>query len=494
MAKDSSALQRTNKVVLLINFILDLFLVLGYTGEVIKKQKSVEYVIVFALLVLIPMGIAFYFYRKNKDSEKIKYITLAGYFIVYIFAMFTASNLRLLVYVYMFPIILMYFLYFDLALMVTACSSALVINIAKIVYSMMQGKNNPDLTTDYTIQFASVFLYGVSLIVATKLSNKFNTEKMENIQEQKKQQEAILEDVLKIAAVMDKNSKEVYAIVGELAAATGAVSNAVHEIAKGSAETADNMQIQSQLSSEIQEIIVDTSKASEDMGEISQATEEFVKKGMEIVESLNHKATVVNESSENVYNTMLQLKDNSNEIQNITSLITGISEQTNLLSLNAAIESARAGEAGKGFAVVAEEIRKLAIQSKDSANNIKNIINELHEKSDQAVEAVVKLKQVNDEQNDLIDNTQKIFVSVTEKIKEVNDNINLVSRRVNEIVGANDKLVESIQHISSASQQATASTQEADAMTNQSIQKANNAQKLVQELIYTSKQMEKHIK
>lgn len=483
-----------NRSVLLINWILNLVLVLGYLMEYFKGAKSLGYILVLFSIVFVPLIMASILYFRNKESKVMKFVTLSGYFIMYTFVMFMADIDRILVFVYMFPIILMYFLYFDLKIMVASCSLALLINIAKITYYMfVLHITDPNSTTNFTLQIAVVLLYSISVILSTKLSNKFNKEHLESIKKETEKQEAILADIFKIAAVLDKNSLQVFDIVAELTATTEVVTNSVHEIAKGSTDTAENIQTQSELTHQIHKIIENTSGLSEKMGKASTDTMEDVNKGIIIVNNLSLKATAVNENSENVYNTMFELKNKSNDIQTITEIITGISEQTSLLSLNAAIESARAGESGKGFAVVADEIRKLAMQSKDSASNIVNIISQLQQKADESVGAVGKLKEVNAEQNLLILQTKEIFNAIISKMKDVNENVNFVNERINEILTSNNKIVDSISEMSALSEQVTASAEQANTLTNQNIEKVGAAKKLVEELVETSNEMNKYI-
>lgn len=310
--------------------------------------------------------------------------------------------------------------------------------------------------------------------------------------EEQSKQENILTDVLEIAAVLDKNSKEVHRIVKELEEFTNTASNAVMEIEKGAADTASNIQVQSGLTHDIHGLISDTSKDSEVMEQISVNTAEAVAEGMEIIEVLNEKSDDVSQNSDSAYNIMLDLKQKTDEIRTITDLISSISEQTNLLSLNAAIESARAGETGKGFAVVADEIRKLAAQSKESTDGIIRIINELYDQTDRSVEAVLKLKEANEEQNALVSRTMDIFTGISQKMNEVRENVNRVNDKVSKILEANNKMVESINEISAVSEQVTASAQEACALSAQNIEKAREAGVYVEELIETSMQMSKY--
>lgn len=486
----NNALQSTNKVVLIINWVLDLVLILGYILEYVKGSKELSYILTMVAMVLVPMLLATFLYFKNRQSNYIRFITIAGYFIMYTFVMFTASPDKLLVYTYMFPILLMYFLYFDLIFIIVNCSIAVTINVVKVIYYISAlNINDSAATTNFTIQFASILLFSISLIASSTLSNRYSQEKIRNIKKEKDRQESILDDILKTAAILDRNSKEVYRIVDELAESANITTKAVYEIAEGSSNTASNLQFQSELTHSIHNLIQDTSKASKNMGDISASTSDTVAKGLEIVEALNQKAEIVSENSDNAFRLMNDLKEKSNEIRKISEFITGISDQTNLLSLNAAIESARAGEAGRGFSVVADEIRKLAAQSRESANSIAVIIKELQHHSDLSVDAVVKLKEMNHEQNEQIADTMSIFKDITLKMDKVKENVGFVDIKIQNILDSNDKLVGSINEISAVSEQVTANAQEASALTNQNIEKVEQVKEHVRELISTSESM-----
>ena len=136
---------------------------------------------------------------------------------------------------------------------------------------------------------------------------------------------------------------------------------------------------------------------------------------------------------ERVVATMVSIKDSSNRIVEIISVIDGIAFQTNILALNAAVEAARAGELGRGFAVVASEVRALAQRSASAAKEIKQLIAESVEKvelgSNLVDEAGGTMKQIVSSVQQVAGIMGEIAVASNEQndgIKQVNQAISLM--------------------------------------------------------------------
>lgn len=482
----------TNRVVLIINSILSLFLACGYMAEFLKGNRSLQYIIVFVTIVIIPISIALIMYIKNAGSNTIKHVTMVGYLIVYSFALATASTR--LAFVYIFPIVVMYLLYFDLRFTICSYSYVFVLNIAVMLQTLLFGKVDKQDITELTIQFAAIVLFGIAIILSTSLSNKFSSEKLDNIKKQQLKQDEILYKILEAANILDSNAREVQNFMTEFNISIGQVSSSIDEISRGAQSTSENMMQQSEATEKISELIQLTSGLSKQMGELSNNSINDVNEGLYVVNQLNDKAAIVNERSLKVEKEMAQLESKTSEILGITTIISDISAQTNLLSLNASIEAARAGEAGKGFAVVADEIRQLADQSKQSSTKIYTIINELNETVQNCVEQIHNMKSANQDQNEFILNTKDIYSHISDNTSKLSNNVKAVNSRIENIVESNESIIESINKIAEVSEETAASSEEANAMANANLENVEELMLKIQNIINTADAMREYVK
>ncbi|MCG3089521.1 methyl-accepting chemotaxis protein [Sporosarcina cyprini] len=190
----------------------------------------------------------------------------------------------------------------------------------------------------------------------------------------------------------------------------------------------------------------------------------------------------INTTMEESVEAISEMASQSEQIRNVTSLITAIAEQTNLLALNAAIEAARAGEHGKGFAVVAEEVRNLAEQSKRSAEEIgrmvENMIDNVHNavaRTEDGSRRVADGLTVTGKTNEVFEQIEKAAVEVADKVNNVSAAIVQMTSMVNEVaVGASE--VEKLAVQGAAEAQSTSAATEQQLAANEEI--SSSAQQL----------------
>lgn len=162
-------------------------------------------------------------------------------------------------------------------------------------------------------------------------------------------------------------------------------------------------------------------------------------------------------------------------ITNITKLIHEISEKTNLLSLNAAIESARAGEAGKGFSVVAEEIRKLANESSNSTQEINNVIESILFEMKSLVSESVSMSNYMNEQNNSISKAISSFKDISDSISKIKPMIIEVTDKSGNIDSEKTEIISSIEGLLAISEEVTASADGISSLTEEITKLSENA-------------------
>ncbi|MBU3127102.1 methyl-accepting chemotaxis protein [Clostridium tagluense] len=243
------------------------------------------------------------------------------------------------------------------------------------------------------------------------------------------------------------------------------VASAIEEVSIGATHQAQNAQNGASQIEDLSNRIDKISVNSNEMDKISSNTKDLGSKGLLMVNTLIEKSNKTKIATAEVNNIVQDMNESTKQINAISETIANITEQTNLLSLNASIESARAGEAGRGFAVVADEIRKLADQSKTSTEEIKTIIASIQKKSDVAVNAIKSTETVVNEQDLAVVKTQEIFSEILKSIEVMITKVDEVKISIIDINEKKQSTVLEIENISAISEQTAASSEQVTAST-----------------------------
>ncbi len=299
---------------------------------------------------------------------------------------------------------------------------------------------------------------------AGMLSNLLNAE----------EQERMMNEMQQMQEKSRQTSDELFHVVKDLSVITEASMKANEQIVK---ETANIMQNFGENTNEITGVNGRTQDINAQLitlvamnGQVAELARQINDRSLDnqekmdnAIDSMKH----IHESTGECKDIILELGEESKEILGIINVITGISNQTNILALNASIEAARAGEQGKGFAVVASEIQKLAEQTRGAVENIGRIVKETVNHTENAVSVMERSVKLTESGMECIREAGNSTAVITTSNQQMSESIIEMDKTVENIREQSDEVARGMEQVNvntkdnySAIEHVTAATQE----------------------------------
>lgn len=265
--------------------------------------------------------------------------------------------------------------------------------------------------------------------------------------------QAIVKNIAQGAGRIDKDG-------GELSTSVDNISNTIHELTSLATTQSAAIEQTSASMREIQSGVEMTANYAQDADQLSSQADEASQKGSQAVKEMQL--------------SMQRIQDTATQINNFISAINEIANQTNLLSLNAAIEAAKAGEQGKGFAVVADEVRRLAENSAKVTQEIQGLIKESNQRINDGQEAVKSV--------------EASLTRISEKISDSSSVVSQISTATSEQNVALQEINVTLEKLAESSTEVAEASQKIDTSANQQVKFAHNTSENAHDLLEQIKQ------
>ena len=271
----------------------------------------------------------------------------------------------------------------------------------------------------------------------------------------------IVQQIEQSSTVLSRNAGTLADQTMQLKRSSVEISTTMNDLSNAAMSQAGDTTTSANEVSKLDGLIVRNISDTENLRSNADQMDKVKNNGLAAIKDLIEKTARSRESIAIVREAMQQNNEQAQKIEVTSQKINDIADQTNLLSLNAAIEAARAGDAGRGFAVVAEEIRGLAEETNSLTNEIGTILQKLLEKTADATQNMESMEKIFEEQERSVGETKENFIQIEQCLESVQSSVSTLYESSSNMTGSKEIIVQMIEGISAASQENAAGSEEA---------------------------------
>ncbi len=433
---------------------------LAYVLEVVKGTRTIPYVAGVLAVGDVPLIVAIFLYRKNPQSKAFRYIMSISYLVFYLISLLGSPYAVTVIYIT--PIMAAVAVYGEFKLCASVSGTAVLMVIVRVVAAMAQGNVGAANITEYEVEFFGILLCGWFLASSVRKIQKFSEMRQGLIVENQKESEETAHEIQAASETVSGHVTELEDIIGNQVQSATEMSDAMTEMASAVNQVAEKLEYQSDVTRRIQKAVENIAGAADHMVGTSAQVRDLVETGGQKVATSKDASDKMKEVSEAVLGKVRDLEKEADDMQEIVTVIQSITENTDLLSLNASIEAARAGEAGKGFAVVADQIRKLAEDTQNSAVEITELLKQFHVISDDVQNSVKGMFHSMEQQSKDIDETYADFGNMQKRLLQLDEEAINIRSEMNRLKKDNQVIVDAINEMSAVSEEMAASAKSAE--------------------------------